>query len=164
MATHLTTARKDRLIQDCNHDPYKVTRKPAEPCVCPTCGAVFQDGRWQWLRPRPKEAHRELCQACRRTRDNYPAGLVTLHALPPGAQRDEMLNLVRNEAELEQRHHPMHRILQLRQQPSAVTISTTDIHLPRRLGEALHRAYKGRLEVTYDQDACFVRVGWRPAE
>jgi hypothetical protein len=39
-------------------------------------------------------------------------------------------------------------------------ISTTDIHLPKRIGEALHRAYKGELELNYEKQNCFVRVNW----
>jgi hypothetical protein len=41
-----------------------------------------------------------------------------------------------------------------------VVISTTDTHLPRRIGEALKHAYLGELELHYDQDEQFVRVTW----
>ena len=44
--------RKDRLIREQIHDPYKTRLKLAEPTVCSQCGAVFLKGRWQWA-PRP---------------------------------------------------------------------------------------------------------------
>jgi hypothetical protein len=39
-------------------------------------------------------------------------------------------------------------------------ISTTDTHLPRRIGESLHHAYQGALGVHYDEGEQFVRVIW----
>jgi hypothetical protein len=45
-------------------------------------------------------------------------------------------------------------------QPEGLIISTTDTHLPQRIGEALKHAYHGELELHYDQDEQFVRVTW----
>jgi len=39
-------------------------------------------------------------------------------------------------------------------------ITTTDVHLPRRIGEAVHRAYRGDLDVKYSPDEYTVRVNW----
>ena len=36
-------AQQDHIL-----DPYQARQKPAESTVCPECGAVFHDGRWQW--------------------------------------------------------------------------------------------------------------------
>lgn len=41
-----------------------------------------------------------------------------------------------------------------------LVIKTTDIHLPRRIGEAMHRAFHGELHVHYDEENYFVRVEW----
>ena len=41
--------RHDRLIQEYRHDAYKSKHKLPEPTVCPVCGAVYHDGRWQWM-------------------------------------------------------------------------------------------------------------------
>jgi hypothetical protein len=41
-----------------------------------------------------------------------------------------------------------------------VTITTTDLHLPRRIGEALHRAHDGALTVDHEKQSYFVRVAW----
>lgn len=42
-----------------------------------------------------------------------------------------------------------------------IEVSTTDIHLPQRMGEALRSAYQGDLEVGYAADEYGVRVTWR---
>jgi hypothetical protein len=41
-----------------------------------------------------------------------------------------------------------------------LVITTTDIHLPRCIGEALHRAFHGDLKLHYDEASYFVRVDW----
>ena len=38
------------------------------------------------------------------------------------------------------------------------------MHLPKRIGQALHRAYKGALDLHYDEASCFVRVNWTSHE
>jgi hypothetical protein len=44
--------------------------------------------------------------------------------------------------------------------PDSIVLSTTDIHLPRRIGDALRNAYKGELELGYSEASCFLRVHW----
>ena len=156
------SARKDRLIQEHNHDPYKSRRKLPEPSVCPSCKAVFRAGRWQWMEAWPLDAHQEICQACRRIKDNYPAGLVTLRG---GARHDrhtEMINLIRNVEQAEKADHPLHRIMKIEHHADTVVVTTTNLHLARRLGEAVHHAYKGKLDWHYDKESCFARLNWAP--
>jgi hypothetical protein len=38
--------------------------------------------------------------------------------------------------------------------------STTDIHLPRRIGEAIKHAFYGDIEDDFEKDGYFVRVAW----
>ncbi len=128
--------------------------------MCPVCNAVFKDGRWQWLESWPVNAHREICQACQRTRDDYPAGLVTISGELVQTHRAEILNLIRNHENGERRLHPQHRIIKIEEQSAAMVVSTTDMHLPKRIGEALRHAHKGRLHLHYDKESCFVRVNW----
>ena len=44
---------------------------------------------------------------------------------------------------------------------SQIVMTTTDIHLPQRIGTALKRAYHGDLDVTYAKDQWSVRARWR---
>ena len=69
--------RRDRLIHEHVHDPYKTRLKLVDPSVCPQCGAVYESDRWRWG-PAPADAGEQLCQACHRINDQYPAGEVHL--------------------------------------------------------------------------------------
>jgi hypothetical protein len=39
-------------------------------------------------------------------------------------------------------------------------INTTDIHLPRRIGEAVKCAFHGEIAAHFEEDGYFVRVNW----
>lgn len=141
-------------------DPYKRSRKLHEPTVCPHCGAVYHAGRWQWA-ARPDGAAEELCQACHRILDDYPAGVVTLTGSFLPAHREEILRLIRHQEDVEKPDHPFNRIMAIKDEPEEITVTTTDLHLPRRIGEALQAAFDGELGFDYDEDGYFVRVGWK---
>jgi NMD protein affecting ribosome stability and mRNA decay len=153
-------SRKDRLIHEHVHDPYKTKHKLPEPSVCPVCKAVFKEGRWQWAESWPMDAHPAVCQACHRTNDDYPAGVVRLVGGFARAHKEEILNLARHHEQEAKAEHPLHRIMKIEEGVEGVVISTTDLHLPRRIGDALHHAYKGQLDVHYDEEGYFVRVTW----
>jgi len=93
-------------------------------------------------------------------KDRYAAGLVTLTGRFVAQHKAEILNQVRHIEQSEMADHPLHRIMKIKERPDSIEISTTDIHLPRRLGEALHRAHKGKLFLHYCDETCFVRVNW----
>lgn len=160
MTAILTQTRQDRRIRERIHDPYKTKHKLPEPSFCPVCKSVFKDGRWQWAEAWPSDAHQETCQACQRTKDDYPAGLVTLSGSFVQSHKAEILNLACNQEREENTEHPLHRIMKIEEQPGTLVISTTDIRLPKRIGEALRRAFKGWLETHYDEGAIsFVLTG-----
>jgi len=155
------TARSSRLVDDRVPDPYKRTLKHAEPAVCLDCGAVFHKGRWHWADRFPKGASREVCQACRRVRDDYPAGIMTLRGAFVREHMQELLAIARHQESAEMKDHPLHRIMAVEEKRNSVVIKTTDIHLPGRIGKALLRACKGELDVKYDEGSYFVRADWR---
>jgi NMD protein affecting ribosome stability and mRNA decay len=150
-----------RAQQDHIRDPYQAQRKPKEPGACPQCGAVYHRGRWQWGQ-RPDDAHGALCPACRRIADRMPAGVLTLHGPFARTHKAEVTGLVRNVEGAEQQEHPLNRIMSIEESGDGLVINTTDIHLPRRLGEALRSAYHGTLDMDFDEDQYFVRIDWRP--
>lgn len=152
--------RRDRLLREHQHDPYKVRAKLPDPTLCPQCGVVFQNGRFQWPKLPPGEAHEELCPACRRTNDGYPAGVVRLGGAFLRGREEEILNLARHQEELENGEHPLHRIMAVEHEDGTLVIKTTDIHLPRRIGEAVHSAYEGTLDYHYEEEAYLLRVHW----
>ncbi len=152
--------RNDRRIRERVHDPYKTRLKLPDPTICPECGAVFHKGRWQWSAHPPADANEETCQACNRIKDRYPAGTVTLTGGFVDGHGDEILQLIRNQEALEKGERPLHRIMAIDKAPGEIVVSTTDIHLPRRIGEAVQRAFNGELDFTYEEEAYFLRVNW----
>ena len=140
-------------------DPYQARHKPAGPSVCSECAAVFQEGHWSW-RARPPECEVTICPACHRIKDRYPAGLLTLNGPFVHKHKEEILRLARHNEELEKQEHPLNRIMEIEERDEEIVISTTDIHLPRRIGEAMHHAYHGQLDFRYDEDSYFIRVDW----
>jgi NMD protein affecting ribosome stability and mRNA decay len=154
-------SRRDRLIHEHIHDPYKTPHKLVEPTICPECGAVFHAGRWQWMSTPPVNALKTSCQACHRIRDNYPAGIVTLSGGFLREHRAELLNLVRNQETAAKQDHPLHRIMAIDETDDSLVIKTTDLHLPRAIADAVQDAYRGDLKLHYDEEGYFLRVEWQ---
>ena len=151
--------RRDRLVEESRHDAYKAKHKLHEPTVCAQCGAVFHDGRWQWL-SKPAQAHEEMCPACHRIHDDFPAGYVSVGGSFFKDHREELLHLARNEEARAKAEHPLKRIMKIEDQDDGIQITTTDIHLARGIGEALHHAYQGELEYHYNAQENLLRVVW----
>ena len=151
--------RRDRLIQEQRHDTYKSARKLEEPTVCPSCSAVYRRGMWRW-EPAVPDARRHTCPACHRLADDYPAGFVSLRGDFLQPHRSEIVNLVKNEGALERSERALARIMKIEDRDADVLITTTDIHLARRVGEAVHRAYAGELDYHYEDSENRLRVDW----
>lgn len=152
---------KSHLIADDRHDPYRPRAKLAEPTVCSTCMAVHLGGRWQWTSEPLEGAHWGTCSACRRIADKYPAGELTLSGTFLGTHAQEIIRLARNIEALERHEHPLQRIMTIDDDGDRIVVTTTDVHLPRRIGHALEKAYKGKLDTHYDEAGYFVRMSWR---
>ena len=73
---------------------------------------------------------------------------------------DEIIRLARHQEDAEKREHPLNGIIGIEQEDKAIVITTTDIHLPRRIGAAVKRAIHGRLEADFDDAGYFMRVSW----
>jgi hypothetical protein len=131
-----------------------------DPSLCSDCGALYHNGRWQWPKTPHGPAETALCEACHRIRDANPAGFVSLRGGFMAAHKDEILGLVRNTEAAEKGEHPLHRIMAIEEQPDEIVVTTTDIHLPRRIGEALFHAYEGDLDFAYEDEAYYLRVTW----
>jgi len=151
--------RRDRQIHELVHDSYKSRSKPPEPTVCPDCGALFREGRWQRL-PAPAQAYRERCPACHRIRDKFPAGYLMLGGAFVREHHDEVLQLLRHVESRKNAEHPLQRIMDIARENGGLTVTTTDPHLARSLGEAVHRAYRGKLEFHYNPEQNLLRVHW----
>lgn len=155
------TGRRDRRLRELVHDPYKSKRKLPEPTFCPNCAAVYHKGRWQWRTESLAEAHEHLCPACSRIEDEYPAGQVKITGEFSTEHRDEIVHLARNQEKKAKAEHPLDRIMAIDEVEGDIVIKTTDIHLPRAIGEALQSAYDGELDYHYNKEEYFLGVTWK---
>jgi len=151
--------RRDRLVKEKRHDTYKERGKSSEPRVCTECNAFFSDGRWSWSEPLA-DAKKVICPACQRIIDNYPAGYVEIRGPFFERHREELLNLIRNEERLEKGEHPMERIMAVVDKDNYTLITTTGVHIARRIGDALSKAYQGHLDFQYGDAEKSIRVYW----
>jgi hypothetical protein len=74
--------------------------------------------------------------------------------------RQEILNLVGNLEKKAKAEHALDRILRIEEREDALVIETTDIHLPRALGEELQSAYQGKLNYHYNGEEYYIAVRW----
>jgi NMD protein affecting ribosome stability and mRNA decay len=147
-------AQQDHIL-----DPYQRQQKLRDGTVCPQCGAAFHSGRWQWTAA-PQTAAEELCAACRRVNDKFPAGTLTLRGAFVREHKEEIIHLARHQEEAEKKEHPLNRIMSVEDDAEGITINTTDIHLPRRIGETLQRTWRGEFAVQFEEDGYFMRATW----
>lgn len=155
-----TIGQKERF-KDNRHHVYQERKGWPEPTCCPDCGAVFVDRRWTWA-PAPPVVNEARCPACRRIADNYPAGFIELQGPFLAAHRDEILHLIRNTEAVEKAEHPLERLMAIDEEggPERILVTTTGIHLARRIGKALARAFQGSLTLRYGEDENSLRTVW----
>lgn len=139
--------------------PYRRNEKYTEPTICTDCGALYSKGRWNWDDLPAKAAH-AVCPACHRTRDRVPAGIIELSGPFFEKNKEKIIRLMNNIHRNEIAEHPLERIMEMQENDKKITISTTGVHIARRLGDAVHNAYKGKLRYT-DTEENFIRVYWQ---
>lgn len=159
---HFDTAHRGRVATtEEPHDPYRVTAKPPEPSHCPDCHAVFEEGRWQWKEPLAATAPAVLCSACRRIRENNPAGFLHLEGEYLKEHRDEVLNLLHRRGDQEKAEHPVQRVMAIEPEGEGLLLTTTSVRLARSLGQALSHAHGGTLSLSASTGQDLVRLHWR---
>jgi hypothetical protein len=80
------------------------------------------------------------------------------------SHRDQVLGLARNEEARVKAEHPLARIIKIEDQaeePVGVVITTTDPHLARRIGEALHHSHHGTFTCRYEENEDLLRANWQ---
>ena len=141
------------------YDRYKLPRKLREPTRCRDCGALYREGRWIWA-PRGGPAYKIRCPACQRIRDSRAAGYVRLSGEYFEGHRAEILRRVRHCEQTEMSEHPLERIIAIAPAQDGELVTTTGVHLARRIAHALQHAFKGELEARYNKGDKILRVQW----
>jgi NMD protein affecting ribosome stability and mRNA decay len=154
--------KRDAGVRSANDedDPYNARSKPPEPTACPKCRATFTGGRWTWETP-PKDAYSQVCPACQRIHDRFPAGYVTIKGAFFAEHRDEIVHLIQNHEKREKEARPLQRIMAMDEKKDGLEVTTTDSHLARGIAEALSEAYKGDLKLRYSRDENLLRAIWK---
>ena len=57
--------------------------------------------------------------------------------------------------------HPLERIMAIKDGKDGTIVTTTGIHIARRIGESLARAYNGDFSFQYADDEKSIRVYWQ---
>ena len=148
---------------------HRTVRAISEPAACKECGAVYANRRWtapnsesetkrhQHWRP----AHETLCPACEQKRTGEPRGFLYLDGDFFVAHREEIEQLLNNEAERAAEDNPLARIMYSRAgEGHQLTVSTTTEHLAQRLGHALEKAYGGDVQYDFSHENKLARVSW----
>ena len=148
------------ILDDPIYDPYQDRSKLSEPSVCSDCGAVYREGCWQWIAS-PVHALHIRCPACRRIHEKIPAGYVSIEGQFAHTHREELLNLIRQLEIYEKAQNPLQRIMSIVEHGEKLAVTTTDIHLAHGIGEALHDAYQGVLDLNYTDAEYLLRVRWQ---
>ncbi|MCF8384006.1 MAG: hypothetical protein K9G39_10545, partial [Chlorobium sp.] len=116
------------------------------------------------LKKVPPKGHRRL-QGSNKKLHNQPVGYHLKLDLFLSAQwgplhKEEIINLVRNTEKQEKSLHPLERIIALVDNGTSTKVTTTGIHVARRIGEALSKAFKGNLVLRYGDGEQSVTARW----
>ncbi len=152
--------RRRRTQEEPRQDLYERADKHPEPTVCAECNAVWRHGRWQWAAT-AEGARSAVCPACRRIKDNMPAGWLRFEGDYAAQHRAELLRIAREEAESEKAENPLHRLMKIDEAADRMELTTTDVRLAQRIGEAVRRLHHGTLVIQYRKDEFAVRANWR---
>lgn len=151
--------RRMQMMEGLGDDAYRPSGKPRGAVRCPKCGATFRNGRWSWS-VAPAAAAKLRCPACRRIAEGSPAGYVSISGGFFAVHRDEVLARIRNCERQEKSRHPLERIIAIAKAKGGAQVTTTSVHLARRVAHALRSAFKGTLSMSYNRQDNLLRVRW----
>lgn len=152
---------------------HRPARAIAEPAMCRDCGSIYTKRRWTAPGPssetrKPgKQSHwrpaqTTVCPACKQKNDDQPRGLVFLDGDFFPTHREEIENLLRNEAQRAGDDNVLSRIIDAKEgKGHKLTITTTTEHLAQRLGHALEKTFGGDVQYDFSHENKLARVSWR---
>lgn len=147
-------------------DAYRQKLGPTETAICKKCGTIYRNKRWHIDEAELNRLKGEsgvtkvVCPACQRMADDNPAGVVTLTGSYLLEHENDILNLIKREEARSRSKNPLGRIMEISQEESVLTISTTEDKLAQKLGREVYKAHKGELHYSWSHDLHFVRVNW----
>ncbi len=149
---------------------HRPSRAISEPAVCKECGAVYANRRWTAASSTSTKSQHEhlgpaqimLCPACKQQRTGEPRGFVFLDGDFFSSHREEIEQLLRNEAKRAAEVNPLARAMKFKRgEGHKLTVSTTTEHLAQRLGHAVEKAFGGSVHYNFSHENKLARVNWR---
>jgi hypothetical protein len=139
-----------------------------EPAICGTCKAVYTHRRWtakKYADDLSKYDASELvptiCPACAQIANNIVGGYVHLEGMFLEKHREEITDLLKNEAERSLEDNPLGKIMSWQENANgSIEIHTTNEHLAQRLGHAVEKAYDGDVSYDFSHENKVARVRW----
>jgi NMD protein affecting ribosome stability and mRNA decay len=157
-------------------DPYMLTAEPPYGSVCKRCGSVYRDKRWS-MKAGKKAAEAKapakapakagaavLCPACRKIKDKFAEGFVTIKGDFLRGHREEILNMIRNNEEISMHVNPLARIIEIKEKDDEINLTTTTDKLAQKIGRMLKSAFNGSVEYKWSSDVKLARVVWTRGE
>jgi NMD protein affecting ribosome stability and mRNA decay len=147
-------------------DPYQ-PEEGQEASLCTTCRAIYQNKRWffdEKLAGKLAGANKVkevTCPTCRKVKDHYPEGILTLSGEFMKDHKDEITTLLNKEAERVGKRSVADRIISMTEETKdQLVVETTTEKLAQHLGRAVYKAYKGDLNFKWGEMDKLVRVYW----
>lgn len=150
---------------------HRTPRAIKEPAVCEVCGDRYANRRWT-LKAKEAPATADathtafrpatpvVCPACQRMRDGVPSGFVHLKGAFLEKHRDEIKQMLDNEATRSLEDNPLGRIMYWKDEGGRLTIATTTEHLAQRLGHAVSKAFHGEARYDFSHRNKLAHVWW----
>lgn len=147
-------------------DPY-IPKAAAPVSICTDCRAVYMNKRWYADNGvyesviKTRGSTEIVCPACRKIRDNFPGGVLTLKGAAGAAFRDDLMKLIKNEEHRARGINPLERVMSVEENGRGdIIINTTNEKLAQRLGRAVKKAFHGDVTYRWSHDNKLVRVDW----
>jgi hypothetical protein len=147
-------------------DPYQ-PEEGQEASLCTTCQAIYQNKRWffdEKLAAKlagTAKVKEVTCPTCRKVKDRYSEGILTLSGDFFKEHKDELVNLLKKEAERVGKRSVPDRIITMTEEgKDRLVVETTTEKLAQHLGRAVYKAFKGELNFKWGEMDKLVRVHW----
>jgi NMD protein affecting ribosome stability and mRNA decay len=148
---------------DVERDTYLPRLSPKEMMQCAGCGAFYHRRHWMLATPAgfklPVHVHPIYCPACRKIKQWYPSGELSLRGVET-AERQEILRILCNEEEQARTKNPLEMIMGLQETDGHWKVETTTEKLAQRLGRSIKKARGGKLVYKWGHNNKFVRLVW----
>jgi NMD protein affecting ribosome stability and mRNA decay len=137
-----------------------------EAAVCTQCEALYRGKRWSfdaalYARLAGTDKVREVvCPTCRKIKDHFPEGILTLSGEFFAQHREEIVRLLEKEAARVAGRSVADRIIRIVPEGDKLVVETTTEKMAQHLGRTIYKACKGDLHFRWGEVERFVRVYW----